>query len=1154
MIMNRKKHILSVILIMVMGVAAFAQSAQNQFGKNRLQYKSFNWRYFSSDNFDIYFYDGGEATARIAAEFLEEEFERITDAIGYAPYSKTKIFLYNAIHDLQQSNVGVNDNPFTIGGQTNFVKSQVEVAYTGNMQTFKDELVLDISNMLINDMMFGGSLTDMFQSAYLLSLPSWFIKGAAHYIAKGWSIEMDDFMRDLFLTEKNIKLSKFSDEESALVGQSVWNFIAERYGKSSISNILNLTRIIRNEENSIVNTLGVPYKLFIKQWEDYYYEMALQVQENYTFPVRDHRLRKKNKKDYVYNKVRISPDGKFLAYSENYKGKYKVRIRNLQNGKDKTVHIGGYKVINQEIDYDVPLLSWRNNNVLGIIGTKRGQNHLWMYNRNNGRKQQKKLVKFNQVKDFSFNDNGRLAILSGDYSGKNDLFLYNPDRNVITRLSNDIYDDIHPKFIPGTDAIVFSSNRPNDSIIYTVNTKASEIELSEDINDNFNIFIYDLDATDTLLTRVTNTISRDINPVPKDESTIYYLSDQRGIYNIYKYNLYDSLFHQVSDQGISIKDYDVHFETGSIAYVMLSNGKDHVYHLKDYDLDKNIFTPKTQREQALQVKVISQRIAKNRQKNQQKDKEENTLGEQGQIVDFNGNVMSPVADSTQVGINQSDTLSIGQNLILDADSLLEVKDELAVTDTIPEQQPALPDDPDIIDTDNYVFDTSPNDIINTDNYTFSSDTSDINTRNYNFADGAEPRETSSNSFLSRYRRLQKETKIYGPLPYETRFSADNIVTSLAIDPLRGFGFLIEAQMNDMLENHKFYGGILAMTDLRSSTIFTEYQFLKNRIDYRARYQRDGVYLESSSDLTTHKYILNQFEVGASLPVNVTTRFELNPFYANTQFYDLNPNSIRPGAPPESESFFNYAGLKGGIVFDNTLVGGLNLYEGTRAKAMFTHYQGLDDAQKSFSNISVDIRNYQKIHREFIFASRLYYGTFFGNSPKKYLLGGMDNWLFNKTDRTREGDPLAINNNVDNSDILFVDYVPLRGFNYNKFNGNSVLTFTAELRFPVIRYFFRGPIASNFFRNLEFIGFYDVGSSWTGNSPFNEKNSLNTEIIEDGGPFRVELQNFKNPWLMSYGGGVRTVLLGYYLKFDIAYPIEDNIVGKPRFFLTLGYDF
>jgi outer membrane protein assembly factor BamA len=242
------------------------------------------------------------------------------------------------------------------------------------------------------------------------------------------------------------------------------------------------------------------------------------------------------------------------------------------------------------------------------------------------------------------------------------------------------------------------------------------------------------------------------------------------------------------------------------------------------------------------------------------------------------------------------------------------------------------------------------------------------------------------------------------------------------------------------------------------------------------------------------------------------------------------------------------------VFDNTLVSGFKNFEGTRARATFTHHQGISDADLSFSNIEVDVRHYQKIWRDITFATRVFYGNFFGRNTQNYLLGGTSNWLFNQIDRPEENDPLAINRNVDNSNILFAEFVDLRGFNFNKFQGTDVLTFTAELRLPIVRFFYRGPIASNFFRNLEFVGFYDAGSSWTGASPFNERNSLNTEVIVDG-PFRAEIQNFKNPWLQSYGAGVRTVLLGYYLKFDVAYPIEDNIVAeRPRFFLSLGYDF
>jgi len=418
------------------------------------------------------------------------------------------------------------------------------------------------------------------------------------------------------------------------------------------------------------------------------------------------------------------------------------------------------------------------------------------------------------------------------------------------------------------------------------------------------------------------------------------------------------------------------------------------------------------------------------------------------------------------------------------------------------------------------------------------------------------------TFLENYRKSQKEKAVTGPHPYKTRFSADNIVTSLVIDPLLGFGIKLETQMNDILENHKFFGGILATADLRSGHIFAEYQYLKYMIDYRARFDRNVIFIEQ--DQVIQKYALNSFEVGASLPLSVTSRISLNPFYAFTRFWELNPEVLRsnpiqpnPNIPdPQTNSDLHYLGLKAEFVFDNTVLAGLNVMVGTKAKLKFTHYEGVTDSKTTFSNISLDVRHHQKIHRELVFATRMYYGRFLGKSPKSYLLGGMDNWLFNKTDGGGQGDPLFFENYRDNSDILFVNFMmPLRGFNYNKFNGENVFLFNAELRFPVVRYFYRGPISSNFLRNLQLTGFFDFGSAWTGSTPFATENSLNTIIVgEQGSPFQARIKNFDNPWLYSYGIGVRTVLLGYYMKFDTAWPIENYRTGSPKFYVTLGYDF
>ena len=1140
--MNRINLLKWTLLLTLLGGfigESHAQINRERFGKNRVQFKNFDWRYYSSDNFDVYFYDGGQDNALIAAKFLEKEFERITDVIGYAPYTKTKIFLYNSTADLQQSNVGVKGKSYTVGGQTDFVKSQVEVAYPGSMIAFKNELVLQISEMLINDMMFGGSLTDMFQSAYLLTLPEWFIQGAARYIAQGWSIEMDDFMRELFNDKRNVKLTKFTGEEAAIVGQSVWNFIAARYGRSSISNILNLTRIIRNEESSIVNTLGIPFRLFSRQWQSFYADMSGQTADIYQYPEDDNRLRNKNRQSLKHSQVAFSPSGRFLAYSENKNGRYKVIIRDLQRRRSKTVHTGGFQLIDQDVDQDVPLLDWANDQILGIVGIERGQNYLWLYDQGSKRKRAIQLRRFNQVKHFDLNESARLAVMSADLNGRNDLFLYNPNRNTFKRITTDIYDDLHPRFIPDSDEIIFSSNRPSDSL-YFAPTKTRNIQLESDIEDNFNIFVYNPEQspTDSLLSRITNTVSKDIKPLPQDENTIYYLSDQQGIYNLYKYQIQDSLFTQISNYAVSIQDYDIDFKNSRIAYIMLADERDYVFLEEGINLDQSTFTPKTQRQQAIQARMVSQRLAEN-QKNQR--------------------TAATSTDSTSFPDSFVPRDSLMAPSKVNVDSLTSANDALQINaDTLPDN---------LIDTDAYTFGERVNapleeGLIDTDEYVFDVETPTtddaISTDGFRFESGQKPA-GQGNSFLSRYRRLRRETRIDGPVPYETRFSADNVITSLTIDPLRNFGFHIQVQMNDMLENHRFSGGIVQFTDLRSASVFAEYQYLKNRVDFTFRYERDGIYREAN-DQNIQKYTMNHFQVGAAVPFNISTRLEINPFFANTHYIDLDPNPAIPTPPatlPEPENTVFFGGLKAGLVFDNTLNYGLNKYEGTKARAFFTHYQGLNNAERSFSNIEVDVRHYLKIHRELTLVGRLYYGNFFGANPQSYLLGGMHNWIFNRTDAadSEEEDPLAIQQNVDNSNILFTDFVDLRGFNYNKFNGTDVLTFTAELRFPVVRYFYRGPIASNFFRNLEFIGFYDIGSSWTGPSPFREENSINTEVISDGGPFEAEIQNFKFPWLMSYGAGIRTVLLGYYLKFDLAYPIEDRIVADdPRFYFTLGYDF
>lgn len=1169
------RRILAVcLLLMVVGCAqVLAQYGQETFGKNRIQYRQFNWQYLSGENFDVYYYDARKPTAQEALVYLESEFDRITDLIAYPPYFKTKVFLYNSLSDLRQSNLGLNRTVFTINGETEFVKPYVEVAFPGTAQDFKEELLFKISELMVNEMMFGGNLKDVFQSSILLNLPDWFVDGAALYVSKGWSAEMDDQIRQIIRTRAGKKITRLEGKEAAFAGQSVWNFIAEKYGKSSVGNILNYTRITRNEEKSVVMTLGITFRQLMTEWHKYYSDMESAVSKSYEAPSDSTILTRWHNKTTVFTTVKISPDGKYLAYAENDRGRYIVKVRVIETGREKTIINGGTKVINQRVDYKLPVISWADDHTLGVIGVKQGQYVFWLYDLSTKTKLPRELDRFSNIRSINFSSNGRLAVVSADFEGRNDLFLVSSRRDRVRRLTNDIYDDLDPAFIPGTNRIVFSSNRPDDSLRANVKREIGQL------GENYNLFMFDLDSTKNMLTRVTNTLSKDFAPIASDVSNFYYLSDQRGIVNLFKYNRSTGIYSQVSNFSSSIANYDLNLATNTLAFVATANRKQNIYVQRNFNVNRQVFTPATRRKELQQARVIRERrkqeenknmsikdLLNSRLKQAQAEKDTVTIQPPQQQPVIETPVTTPPSQQPRTQPVKRDT---SQNSFLNArlrntrqNDTIPQKTEQQVKDTVKVNEPVKTkadsvreaivsrEKPktDRVDTDDYQFDEEARKpaVVNTDNYKFEDEV-------------VKPQ--PGESFLSKYVKSREKSRITGPFPYESKFSADNLVTSFVIDPMRGLGILLETQMNDMLENYRFNGGLMTSINLKNSDVYAEFQYLPAFIDFSARFDRKAIRYEPYLNKNGYKYALNKLEFGASIPFTDRVRLSVKPFASIAQSVDIGLVGGTTTTPNAKSNENYYAGGTSELVYDNSISTGMNLMEGTRAKFSYTYTQGLNQSQNSFSRASIDIRHYQQLYKEIVLAVRGFGGTYWGPSPKLFMLGGMNNWLFNKSivdGRTSNGEsnPLGLVNNElrENQNLLFVEYATnLRGFDYATLFGNSVLLFNAELRVPLVKALSNGPISSNFFRNLQFTAFYDIGTSWSGEPPFTQQTSVSYDVIEDGA-FEAHIKNYLNPWLYSYGLGVRTVVFGYYVKFDFAWPVENYEVKKPRGFLTLGFDF
>ncbi len=1100
------------VLSALFSLPAVAQRASEVFGKNRIQYRTFKWEYVSSENFDVYYYDNRRKVATEATQYLETEFDRITDLIGYPPYLKTKVFLYNSVTDLQQSNMGIMGQQFNVNGQTSFIKPYVEIAHPGTLDEFKEELIYKVADLMVNEMMFGGSLKDMFQNAVLLNLPEWFIDGASLYAAKGWNAEMDDYVRQLVKSKKVNRALKSTGPEAALIGQSIWNYVVEKYGKGSVANILNYTRVIRNEQKSMYITLGVSFKQFMADWKRFYLAEEERVAQSYLAPADSQRFSPKHRKTVVYTTIKISPDGKNVAYAVNDRGKFEVIVKSLENGSETKILDGGNRVFKQTVDYHVPLLSWSDSHTLGVIGVKNGEYIFWLYDLSTRSTLPRQLEKFSNIRSFNFSSNGRLAIMSADVEGQNDLYLISSRRDRTRRLTNDLFDDFDPSFVPNSNTVVFSSNRTTD----TTNTIVKDYTK---IPTNYNLFMYNLDSTNNVVNRITNTLSKDFYPKAKDENNIFYLSDQRGILNLFHFDRRTGVYIQVTNFPSSIKEYDIDFYTSTLALVMTKDMKDDIFIQKHLNLDKQIFTPATKRKEAQQVKSLTERRKKEARQgisikqliNERLQRKQDTIRPKPVVRD------SVRADTTTVNPKKTD-----------------------------------------INTDNYSFDeekpakqdtvVAPKTVI-----VPKQEEKSVNTDDYKFEDEAVKTQKAPETFLSRYMKARENSRINGPFPYAPKFSYESLNTNFVVDPLRGFSIRLETQMNDILENYRIFGGIQTAFDWKSGDVYGEFQYLKYRVDFSVRYDRKVIFWTQNDQL--QKYTFQKIEVGASLPLSVRMRLSVKPFAGYTMFVDRGPDQqVSPGPPaflPSQQQY--YGGARVELVYDNSVTTGMNIIEGTRGKLSFIDYEGLGNKKASFSQIFLDVRHYQKIYKEIVFAVRGYTGTFFGNAPKNYVLGGVDNWIGNSINYGGVKNPLTVKSGY-NSQLLFTEFATtLRGFDYATLYGTSVAMANAEFRLPLVRALAGGPVSSNFFRNMQFIAFYDIGTSWTGDPPINSQNTLRTVEVKQG-PFTIDLKQYLNPWLYSYGFGFRTMMLGYYLKFDLAWPVENYKVKDPRVMVSIGYDF
>ncbi|MFM1912263.1 MAG: hypothetical protein RIR51_101 [Bacteroidota bacterium] len=414
----------------------------------------------------------------------------------------------------------------------------------------------------------------------------------------------------------------------------------------------------------------------------------------------------------------------------------------------------------------------------------------------------------------------------------------------------------------------------------------------------------------------------------------------------------------------------------------------------------------------------------------------------------------------------------------------------------------------------------------------------------------------SKKTLQRLERIQKrldrlddenqETGVSSK-PYVNKFLFNDSNTDVMVDPFRGLGGKMDFLFNDFLENHLVKVGGWTNFGLNSLDLWSEYQYLAKKIDYKFRYDRKNIIQKLEYSGQRVRY--NNIQLEASRPFNLYNKLSLSAIYTNNRaidIYDLNIPEIN----------WQYFGGKLEYKLENIISKNENEFEGQRLWLWVDAKIGLNDQSPSFTKFNLDYRKYLPINKFLSFRARFSASYGMGDRVPQTMIGGMDNWIFIQSEPRNNDNPLGYGGNVVRPDIFMSSVSsPLRGFYINKYSGGSHLLFNAQINLSVRELI--GPLntQTEFMKYLQFVGFFDIGTAWTGANPFTKYNGFNTNIY--GGntnPFIIKVTDFRNPFLMGLGLGARTRLLGFYVKFDYAYGIENKEMKSPISYITIGHDF
>lgn len=518
--------------------AMWASPAWAQFGRNKVQYQSRDFRIIETTHFDVYFYEEEREAAVDAARMAERIYGRLSRLLDHEFQRRKPIILYASQTDFQGTNVLGGHIGESTGGVTESLRDRVILPLTGSYAEFEHVLAHELVHAFQFDIL-RRSAVERSTSPFAFVPSLWFMEGMAEYLSVGRiDAKTSAWMRDATLSgylRTISEMNRFNDFLSYRFGQSLWNYIGARWGDETIGLLLKRSAAAGADEG-FRSTLGLGLEELSAQWHEavraaYMPDVKRARDVDRTARrITTHAFPTGRGKSPSFIAPALSPDGSRIAYlsdlGHDLYSFYDLYVADAETGEPIR------RLVESARGGDFESLRYLTSSAefspegdrVAFVAKRGGRDAVYVVDAATGDVRRFREPALNGLQSPSWSPEGTRIVFTGLLGGISDLYVWDLRTDDVERLTNDRLAQLHPAWSPDGKTIAYATDAGPGTNLETLAFGPMRIELLDLASG----------ARSALPGQGGELGGMSINPVwSPDGSAVAYLSTRTGTFNVF---------------------------------------------------------------------------------------------------------------------------------------------------------------------------------------------------------------------------------------------------------------------------------------------------------------------------------------------------------------------------------------------------------------------------------------------------------------------------------------------------------------------------------------------------------------------------------------------------------------------------------------------